>query len=179
VVNAEVDVDYRRVDLAVHVGELAAEQGLTGPGVGLLTAADVARWCREDGGVVVDATVGIRQPTWAAEPDDRGDPGPAGGAPSPGTINLVAQLPVPLDPAALVNAVVTVTEAKSQALLEGGVPGTGTASDAVCVLCPPAGPGVGEPFGGPRSRWGARLARAAHAAVRDGLQARVDAGRRA
>jgi adenosylcobinamide amidohydrolase len=62
---------------------------------------------------------------------------------------------------------VTATEAKSQALFERGVPGTGTASDAVCVLCPPTG--TAAPFAGPRSAWGARIGRAVHAAVLEGL----------
>ncbi|MCW2900719.1 MAG: hypothetical protein JWO67_2984, partial [Streptosporangiaceae bacterium] len=43
---------------------------------------------------------------------------------------------------------------------------SGTASDAVCVAARAEGPE--EPFGGPRSRWGARIARAVHAAVRHG-----------
>ena len=60
----------------------------------------------------------------------------------------------------------TVTEAKAQALWEAGVAGTGTPSDAVAVLCPPSGPA--EAFGGPRSRYGSRLARAVHRAVLDG-----------
>lgn len=55
----------------------------------------------------------------------------------------------------------------AEALREAGIPGTGTASDAVCVLCPTGGPV--EPFAGPRSLWGSRLARAVHAAVRAGL----------
>jgi len=67
-----------------------------------------------------------------------------------------------------VNAVMTVTEAKAQALLEMGVPGTGTASDAVCVACAPYG--TVETFAGPRSRIGAPLARAVHAAVRHGVR---------
>ena len=69
--------------------------------------------------------------------------------------------------AALANALVTATEAKAQALFEAGVPGTGTASDAVAVCCPPGGT---EPYGGPRSTWGARLARAVHAAVEGGTK---------
>ena len=108
----------------------------------------------------------------------------------------------------------TITEAKAQALIEAGVPGTGTASDAVVVCWPSAvgddaraarhsdaarrsdaarhsggdargraAPGgdspretdpgfAGEPeaFAGPRSLWGARLARATHAAVVAGLE---------
>jgi adenosylcobinamide amidohydrolase len=84
-----------------------------------------------------------------------------------GTINVIAFLPAPLVDAALVNAVMTATEAKAQALAEAGVPGTGTASDALCVLTPREGPA--QPFGGPRSTLGAPLARAVHAAVRDGV----------
>lgn len=49
--------------------------------------------------------------------------------------------------AALVNLVVTATEAKAQALAEAGVAGTGTSSAAVRVACPD-GP-VPDPFGGP------------------------------
>jgi hypothetical protein len=74
-----------------------------------------------------------------------------------------------------VNAVVTATEAKSQAVIEAGFPGTGTASDAICVAAPTSaaalatGPvlagDAAEDFTGPRSPWGARIARAVHAAV--------------
>jgi adenosylcobinamide amidohydrolase len=78
-------------------------------------------------------------------------------------------VPVGLSPAAAVNAVGTATEAKAQALFEAGVPGTGTASDAVVVVWSPVLPT--EPFAGPRSTWGARIARAVHAAVRHGLEA--------
>ncbi len=76
---------------------------------------------------------------------------------------MVAQLPVRLTDAALLNALCTVAEAKAQALVEQGVPGTGTPSDAVSVVCPLDGPA--EPFAGPRSPWGARLARAVHASI--------------
>lgn len=84
-----------------------------------------------------------------------------------GTINLVAEVPARLTDAALVNAVATITEAKVQALLDHGVAGTGTASDAVCVVCRPEGPA--DPFGGPRSTWGGRLAVAAYDAIAAGI----------
>jgi adenosylcobinamide amidohydrolase len=152
VLNATVPGSYARVDPDAHLAALAADLGLDRPGVGLLTAVDVAgREVAADGGVTVVATVGLGHPTRAA---------------GPGTINIVAFVPVRLSPAALVNTVVTVTEATAQARADLGVPATGTASDAVCVLCAPDGPA--EPFGGPRSTWGARLARATHRAVRDG-----------
>jgi len=161
-INAQVSSDYRRRDQARHGAELAAAAGLTGTGVVMFTAVDVRSVKRSsDGGVQVDATIGLTLPVWAAAPEA------AVAAPAPGTINIVAQLPVRLTDAALLNALTTATEAKSQALQAAGIPGTGTASDAVTVSCPVSGPA--EPFGGPRSTWGARLARAVHDAVRGGI----------
>jgi adenosylcobinamide amidohydrolase len=80
----------------------------------------------------------------------------------------VAIVPERLSNAAMVNAVMSVTEAKAQALWDAGVSATGTASDAICVLCPDHG--SAHPFGGPRSQWGARLARAVHRAVLNGCR---------
>ncbi len=169
VLNAQVRSDYARTDPAAHLAEIAAGHHLpAGRGVGLLTAARVQRVATgiegpNSGVVRCDATVGVSYPTWAAAPD--GDP--LLSAPwRPGTINIVCQLPVPLTDAALVGAVITATEAKTQALIEGGMPGTGTASDAIVICAPLAGRGGSDvPFAGPRSVWGARLARAVHRAV--------------
>jgi adenosylcobinamide amidohydrolase len=166
VLNAQVPASYSRTDPAAHIAELAAGLGLAGEGVGLLTAASVPDVVeREDDGVRVAATVGLRVPTWAAAPA-----GPAWHEPvaawPPGTINIIVSVPVPLRDAAYVNAVMTATEAKTQAVLEAGFRATGTASDAICVAAPVAG----EPaeFAGPRSLWGARIARAVHSAVHAG-----------
>jgi len=189
--NATVPADYGRHDPAAHVGALAAARDLHGPGVGMLTAVDVTTVeVTGDGGVVVLATVGLGLPTWAAAPGEP-DGGPEGGsAPPPaGTINLLVVVPEAVGDAALVNLLATATEAKVQALLEAGVAGTGTASDAVCVACP-TGPLADEPspdaglvppmdrvagdrgrFGGPRSYWGARTARAVREAVARGAAA--------
>jgi adenosylcobinamide hydrolase len=165
VLNTTVPGAYDHPDPAAHVARLATALGLDGDGVGMLTAVDVrgARWAA-DGGVEALVTVGLGWPTWAAAPD--GAPNPYGDA---GTINVLAVVPVALTDGALVNAVATATEAKAQALLEHGVPGTGTASDAVCVCA--TGDGPAERYGGPRSSWGSRLARAVHAAVRAGAAA--------
>jgi len=169
ILNAQVKAGYGRLDPAEHLTELATAVDLAGPGVGLLTAADVDAWqSATDEGARVDATVGVRVPTWAAsaaEVPDRTF--------TPGTINIVAFVPEPMADGALVNLVATVTEAKTQALLDAGVPGTGTATDAVCIVAPMIerdrlDHAVLEPFGGPRSRWGSRLARATHAAVAAG-----------
>lgn len=168
VLNAQVVAGYARMDPADHLASLAP----AGQGVGMMTAAEVGRRVTaEDHGVRAVATVGLRVPTWAAAPEGAADPELApmlSAPPRPGTINIIAALPVAMTDAALVNAVMTVTEAKTQALVEVGYPGTGTASDAVCVAVRADGPP--EPFAGPRSTWGARLARAVHAAVRRGAE---------
>lgn len=187
VLNAKVSKHYRRDDPDRHLDELRRMLGLPADGVGLLTAAEIGRAEPvTDSGVHVVATVGLTFPTWAAdigprggEPipsrDDPNDPVAVVAAPTPGTINVVAWVPAPLADAALVNLVATVTEAKVQALGDAGVPGTGTATDAVVVACPTADarPGADvdvEPYGGPRSRWGAPLARATYRAVLDGAR---------
>lgn len=158
VLNAQVPHAYGRRDPDVHLSRLGVSLGLAGRGVGMLTAADVRRVASaRDGGVEVSATVGLGNPTWAAAPDC--------GRPLShiGTINVVAFVPERLSDAALVNAVATATEAKAQALWERGVEATGTATDAVCIACPTEG--RPHQFGGPRSVWGSRLARALHVAV--------------
>ncbi len=158
--NASVPMSYDRDDPAVHLREIADGLRLSGPGVGLLTGVDVADVvAAADGGVRLWATVGLGAPIQAAA-----DPGAV--APHAGTVNVVAWVPQRLSDGALVNAVATVTEAKTQAIRELGLAATGTATDAVAVLCPPAGPVA--PYAGPRSHWGQRLARAAYRAVLDG-----------
>lgn len=192
VLNAQVPGAYSRTDPVAHLTEIAGSLGLAGSGVGMLTAAQVTDVVQhtdgpQDGngaeerngaehknsaeheasGVHVAATVGLRVPTWAAASPGAHDPELAPAILRPGTINIVVVLPVPLSDAAYVNAVTTATEAKSQAIIEAGFAGTGTATDAICVAAP-AGGGTPEDFTGPRSPWGARIARAVHAAVSAG-----------
>ncbi|MEV7415603.1 adenosylcobinamide amidohydrolase [Streptomyces sp. NPDC089919] len=162
VLNAQVSHGYRRTDPGRHLARLAHRYGAPGPGVGLMTAADVQGYGRAaDEGVTAIATAGIGVRGWAASPAAG-----AAGPPPPGTINIVAAVPVALGDAALVNAVATATEAKVQALLEAGHDCSGTPTDAVCVAARVPAPGAPvHSFAGPRSEWGARLARAVHGAV--------------
>lgn len=158
ILNAQVPPSYARRDPDHHLGKLGVSLGLPGRGVAMLTAADVRRaTLATDGGVEVAATVGLGHPTWAAAPDARSPVGQVG------TINLVVVLPERLSDAALVNAVATATEAKAQALWDCGIAATGTATDAVCIACPDEG--RPHAFGGPRSIWGARVARGVHTAL--------------
>ncbi|MFJ7493431.1 adenosylcobinamide amidohydrolase [Streptomyces sp. NPDC097727] len=164
ILNAQVPGGYPRLDPDRHLAEIAAAEHLGGPGAGLMTAADVTAYTvAADEGVTATATCGLGVHGWAAAPAEGTE-----GLPRPGTVNIVVTLPVALSDAALVNAVATATEAKVQALLDAGLDCSGTPTDAVCIAAPSPGPTPGEPFAGPRSRWGARLARAVHAAVLEG-----------
>ncbi|MCK1795432.1 adenosylcobinamide amidohydrolase [Streptomyces sp. XM4193] len=170
VLNAQVPPGYRRTDPAAHLAELALAAGLEGAGVGLMTAARVARFTDcEEAGVRTVVTTGLGVRGWAAERPSGlpAQPGP----PSVGTVNTVIAVVAPLSDAALVNAVATATEAKVQALLDAGADCSGTPSDAVCVVArAPAAGGAVEPFAGPRSRWGARIARTVYAATLAGAR---------
>jgi adenosylcobinamide amidohydrolase len=158
VINAQVPASYGRRDPEHHLSKLSVGLGLPGRGIGMLTAADVSRAASHvDSGVTVSATVGLGHPTLAAAPEG------AGPVDLVGTINVLAIIPERLSDAALVNAVATATEAKAQALHDLGLDATGTATDAVCIACPDGG--RPHAFGGPRSIWGSRLARAVHQAV--------------
>ena len=190
VVNATVPLDYDRTDPDRHLTEIGTALNLVGTGCGLLTAVDVTRrHLATDSGVHAAATVGLSSPAWAAAPDRHfrrefpsgvrttafADyqtveyrPLTDGDEYRVGTINIVVAVPVRLSQAALVNAVATATEAKVQALCEIGVRATGTASDAIVVHCPTDG--TAEAHGGPRSAFGARIARAVHAAVLTGAR---------
>ncbi|KPC81003.1 MULTISPECIES: adenosylcobinamide amidohydrolase [Streptomyces] len=164
ILNAQVPGGYPRLDPGRHLAEIAAAEALDGPGAGLMTAADVTAYTvAEDGGATATVTSGLGVRGWAAVPSE-GTDGPL----PPGTVNIVVTLPVALSDAALVNAVATATEAKVQALVDAGLDCSGTPTDAVCVAAPDPGGRPGEPFAGPRSRWGARLARAVHRAVLEG-----------
>ena len=169
--NIGVPLGYNRVDIDDHAAEVAAALGLTGQAMAMFTAADVSMVRRGvSTGAVAHATVGISKPIWAATSANRcGSQTPrtrSQNISNPSTINIVVQIPVGLCEAAAVNAVMTVTEAKTQALADLGVPGTGTASDATAVVWPADAPT--ERFAGPRSLWGSRIARAVHKAVSDG-----------
>lgn len=159
ILNIQVPHEYARRDVEHHVRQIARHFDLREDGVAMLTAVPVRGVLHEhEKGLDAYVTVGVRKPTWAASDAEVVNDGT-----EPGTINVVAFLPVRVTPGALLNALTTATEAKAQALWDVGIAGTGTASDAVCIACPLGGDE--EMFLGPRSVWGSRLARAVHRAV--------------
>jgi len=170
-INAQVPPDYARLDPAGHLRELARDLAAEDPVVGMLTAALVRDHAVEEhGSALAVATVGLGDPLSAAGDD-------VDAVPAVGTINVLVRLDVPLTDAALVGAVSTATEAKAQALAEAGVratngpgPATGTPTDAVCIVCPPAHSASAEEFAGTATRVGADLARAVRDAVLAGTE---------
>src|SRR5215472_14058426 len=104
---------YRMISTGVLGGGLGPREWVLNAQVPAAYArTDLAQHQGEE--VHAAATVGLRVPTWAAAPPGRPDPERAG------TINVIVALPVPITDAAFVNAVVTATEAKAQAVLEAG-----------------------------------------------------------
>jgi adenosylcobinamide hydrolase len=180
----EVVRPYTRTDPEAHLLEESGD--LAAPVVGMLTAARVAGFRRATvGGATAVTTVGVGHALAAAPTRPRvvpslpaadltrlGGAGPV--APAVGTINLLVVVDQPLTDAGLVNALQTAVEAKAQALAAARVAAanahgwaTGTATDSVCVACPP-GERVG--FAGPATRVGAELALAVLEAVWSGAE---------
>jgi iron complex transport system ATP-binding protein len=134
---------------------MAQSFGIAEPFVGMLTAARMheARATalhEEDVTVAAIVTAGLSNPS---------TPGLSPPATSqPGTINLILLVDAHLTPAALVNAVMTATEAKAQIVLAHGTrtpegyAATGTSTDAIVVAC--TGRGEALPYAGPVTRVG-------------------------
>ncbi|MFC7512440.1 adenosylcobinamide amidohydrolase [Streptomyces thermocarboxydus] len=129
ILNAQVAHGYRRTD-PEHLASLAAEAGLSRPGVGLMTAADVSAYARaRDAGAEAFVTAGVDVRGWAARPGEGAE-----AFRSRARSTSWWRSPAVLTDAALVNAVATATEAKVQALVDSGLDCSGTPTDAVCVV---------------------------------------------
>jgi iron complex transport system ATP-binding protein len=152
IISVYVDKGYRCDEPERDLAALAARLGIAaGEGwVGLMTsvALDTAAVAvREHDGLTVAAIVTVGLGNTSAAGRD-----PTGGwfAPSPpaGTINTIVLASAPLTPAGAVNAATTATEAKTLALIEGGIRtragelASGTSSDAIVIAAPLATAGA-------------------------------------
>ena len=96
-------------------------------------------------------------------------------ASKPGTINIILLLDAKLTRAAMLNAIITATEAKCAVLHEmdirtpDGMPATGTSTDTVTVAM--TGHGPTQPYAGPATVVGWLIAKAVRQAVRESLLA--------
>ncbi len=172
ILNANVPVDYCSDDPASDLERIASQCDIKGPFIGLLTAVPLhkARFAlAEEQGLRVGvlATAGIGNATSAGiSPPHKA---------TPGTINLIVLVDAALTRAAMVNAIITATEAKTATLTEmailtpAGAFATGTSTDTVTV----ATTGLGAPhaYAGPATVPGWLIAKAVRQVVRDSLLA--------
>ncbi len=170
VANVHVPKGFRCEASPDVLARFVAARALPAPVVGLLTAAATEGAESDlvvDGDLTVLAvvTVGLSNRSAAGRS--------AVAAWAPSTINTVVVADADVDPAALVNLVVTATEAKTLALVEAGVraddgsPASGTSTDAVVVAA--TARGRFHRFGGPVSELGAAAGRAVRTATARGV----------
>ena len=171
VVNLHVAKDDTCLDPSAMLIAYARRADVPEPFVGLLTGAwtELAALGEEDGAGVpalAVATVGLSNRIAAGRAPVTGW--------THGTINTIVVVDADPEPAALVNAVMTVTEVKALVLQEAGVRdeagclATGTSTDAVVIAA--TGRGARRQFGGPASELGWSVAQAAGKALREGIQ---------
>jgi len=171
IVNLHVDKHCPWGDAAVRLEAFATGRALPAPRVGLLTAAwteraEVAAESARGLTALVVATVGLGNAVAAGW-------SPAA-APPPGTVNTIVVVDADVEPAALVNLALTVTEVKTLVLVssglscEDGAAASGTSTDAVVIAATGRGPTVR--FGGPISDAGWLVARAARTALAAGVR---------
>ena len=150
ILNRHVRKGYCHADPAQDLRTFARGRDIAGPFVGLMTAASMQRaqsTTRRHRALTVAAvvTAGLSN---AATP---GLTPPA--PPRPGTINLILLMDARLTRAAMVNAVITATEVKTQVVLTRraqtpeGHAATGTSTDAMVVAC--TGRGEALSYAGP------------------------------
>ena len=180
IVNLHVDDRYDGQRPEDDLAAAADALGVGAPFIGLMTAAytEFARVAVESaGGLTVAAvvSVGLSNTSCAGVTPsigpERAEGGAAGGsaAPAPGTINVILLVDGALTPAAMVNAVITVTEAKTMVLAEWrvrtpeGGPASGTSTDTVVVAC--TGRGEALSYAGPATPAGWLAARAVRRAM--------------
>jgi adenosylcobinamide hydrolase len=176
IVNLHVPKNVALDDLEHRLTVFVARRGVPSPWTGLLTSAwteeaQVAEVTEHGIAAVVAVTVGLSNRVAAGL-------APAA-AWTPSTINAIVVLDAAPEPAALVNAVMTVTEVKTALLAaagircEDGTLASGTSTDAVVVAA--TGRGRRCRFGGPVSELGSVVARAARSALGAGVSRWLEA----
>jgi len=171
IVNLHVPKNLHQEDSAALLPAFVDRRRIPGPWVGLLTAAwteraEVAEECLNGLTALAIVTVGLSNRVVAGLTPI--------GVWAPSTINAIVVVDGAPDPAALVNAVMTVTEVKTSLLAAAdlrcadGHVASGTSTDATVVAA--TGRGSRQRFGGPISDLGWIVARAARAALGAGIQ---------
>ncbi len=148
--NHTVGDEFHSMDPAEYLRMVARSYGLSSY-FGLLTSVPMDKLSvKSCGEVTVFVTAGVMNPNEKI-----------------GTINIIAVFECRMSRAAMLNAIITVTEAKTKALLESGHSFTGTNTDAVVVLCTQKG--RYHRYCGPASDIGEKLWKCAGEAVKESL----------
>jgi adenosylcobinamide amidohydrolase len=174
IINLHVSKHHACDNPATMIAGFAGSRRLPPPWIGLLTAAwtEYAEVGYAHAGatrVMVVATVGLTNRFAAGA---AALPGPVPAA-EPGTVNIIVVADADPTPAALLNAMLVVTEVKTSVLLEAGIvcddgrPATGTSTDAVVLGA--TGRGAAHEFGGPATELGWGVARATRDALVRGI----------
>jgi adenosylcobinamide hydrolase len=175
ILNLHVPKNLREDQAEDLLARFALRRAIPGPWVGLLTAAWTERaevaHVRERGlSAMAMVTVGLSNRVAAGTTPVA--------AWTPSTINAIVVVDGAAEPAALVNAVMTVTEVKAALLAAAdvrcgdGSMASGTSTDAVVVAA--TGRGASHRFGGPISAFGRVVARAARGALEPGIRRWID-----
>ena len=166
--NVHVDKDYSNPNPKANLRAM----GIREPFVGLLTAVKLRKarlTCLQADGLSVGAlvTAGVSNAACAGVTPPYSY--------SAGTINVILILDANLTRAAMLNAVITATEAKCAVLQEmnirtsGGDPATGTSTDTVTIAV--TGRGNLQSYAGPVTTPGWLIARALRQSLRESLEA--------
>jgi adenosylcobinamide hydrolase len=172
IINANVDKNFVCRNPKAWVRSLAKEMGIDEPFIGLLTAVKLSKvrfaFFESDGfgvGALVTAGVGNATSAGITLPFLH----------RPGTINTILLLDANLTRAAMLNAVITATEAKSAVLKERNVltpdgdSATGTSTDTVTIAC--TGKGPLQSYAGAVTTIGWLIARAVRQSLEESLSA--------
>ncbi len=173
ILNHTVRKNYNCDQPDQDLARLAAKIGLDGGVVGLMTAVDVRQTVVRSGirkglAVAVACTAGTGNACAAGIPVE-----PGKNAAAPGTINIVVLVDGNLTAAAMVNAVITATEAKTRAIFQVGVRlpdgglATGTTTDAIVIAC--TGRGKPLPYAGAATELGYLVGHTVYRAVTQGV----------
>lgn len=173
IINHSVDKNYQGSNPEQDLKQVAERLQLGHDVLGMMTAVSVTHTVLSNGrqkelSVATLCTAGIGNPGVAGLPIKK-----VSGKYQPGTINLILLIDGDLTDSAMVNAIITATEAKTRALfnakisLPSGERITGTTTDAIVVAC--TGRGEPLPYAGTATDLGYLIGRTVYKAVMQGV----------
>lgn len=173
IINHTVEKSYSSDTPAQDLARLAEKMNLGKDILGLMTAVDVRHTVmsfgtRQDLAVAAACTAGVGNACSAGSRSAVSE-----SAHAPGTINIIVLIDGNLTGAAMVNAVITATEAKTRAMFQAGIRlpdgtmATGTTTDAIVIAC--TGRGNPLPYAGPATDLGFLVGRTVYRAVAQGV----------